>query len=90
MASQDSKINSTNVGVYDHFGSSVRLCGKGNGSYNTNVVDYRAIVRAPNNEYIGNVYIFRNMHASFLFYIENSSYIIVCFKTYIIKYGNIT
>ena len=60
MASQDSKINSTNVGVYDHFGSSVRLCGKGNGSYNTNVVDYRAIVSAPNNEYIGNVYIFRN------------------------------
>ncbi len=60
MASQDSKINSTNVGLYDYFGSSVRLCGKGNGSYNSSVVDYRAIVSAPNNEYIGNVYIFRN------------------------------
>jgi len=60
MASQDSKINSTNVGLYDHFGSSVRLSGKGNGTYNSGVVDYRAIVSAPNNNYIGNVYIFRN------------------------------
>ena len=60
MASQDSKINSTNVGLYDHFGSSVRLSGKGNGTYNSSVVDYRAIVSAPNNNYIGNVYIFRN------------------------------
>ena len=60
MASQDSKINSTNVGLYDHFGSSVRLSGKGNGTYNSGVVDYRAIVSAPNNDYIGNVYIFRN------------------------------
>ena len=60
MASQDSKINSTNVGLYDHFGSSVRLSGKGNGTYNSGVVEYRAIVSAPNNNYIGNVYIFRN------------------------------
>ena len=58
MASQDSKINSTNVGSYDYFGSSVRLSGKGNGSYNSSVVEYRAIVSAPNNEYVGNVYIF--------------------------------
>ena len=60
MASQDSKINSTNVGSYDYFGSSVRLSGKGNGSYNSSVVEYRAIVSAPNNEYVGNVYIFTN------------------------------
>lgn len=49
MASQDSKINSTNVGVYDHFGSSVGIA---NG--------YKAIVSAPNNDYIGNVYVYTN------------------------------
>ena len=49
MASQDTKINSTNVGVYDHFGSSVGIA---NG--------YNAIVSAPNNDYIGNVYVYTN------------------------------
>lgn len=49
MASQDSKINSTNVGLYDHFGSSVGIA---NG--------YKAIVSAPNNDYIGNVYVYTN------------------------------
>lgn len=49
MASQDSKINSTNVGLYDNFGSSVGIT---NG--------YKAIVSAPNNDYIGNVYVYTN------------------------------
>ena len=49
MASQDSKINSTNVGLYDHFGSSIGIT---NG--------YKAIVSAPNNDNIGNVYVYTN------------------------------
>ena len=51
MASQDSKINSTNVGVYDYFGSSVGISG-----INSNT--YKVIVGAYNNLTRGNVYVF--------------------------------
>ena len=53
MASQDSKINSTNVGVYDYFGSSVGISG-----INSNT--YKVIVGAYNNLTQGNVYVFSN------------------------------
>ena len=57
MASQDSKINSTNVGVYDHFGSSVGISG-----INSNT--YKVIVGAYNNLTQGNVYVFSSTNWS--------------------------
>ena len=53
MASQDSKINSTNVGVYDYFGSSISISGINNNTY-------KAIIGAYNNLNQGNVYVFSN------------------------------
>ena len=57
MASQDSKINSTNVGVYDYFGSSVGISG-----INSNT--YKVIVGAYNNLTQGNVYVFSSTNWS--------------------------
>jgi hypothetical protein len=53
MASQDSKLNSPNVGTYDFFGSSISIS-----SINNNT--YKAIIGAYNNLGQGNVYIFSN------------------------------
>ena len=57
MASQDSKINSTNVGIYDYFGSSVGISG-----INSNT--YKVIVGAYNNLTQGNVYVFSSTNWS--------------------------
>ena len=57
MASQDSKINSTNVGLYDYFGSSVGISG-----INSNT--YKVIVGAHNNLTQGNVYVFSSTNWS--------------------------